>query len=351
MKISVKRENKKSLVVLHDLLSATGVAGYEDEVREKLANHIRPYVDEIITDTFGNLIAHKKGEGVKVMFAAHLDEVGLMITYIDTDGFLFFQPVGGVDVTLLPGQRVCIHHDAELIVGVIGKKAIHLLSADERGKTNVKSEDLWVDIGASSREEAERRVEVGDYITYSTTPHMLTDDVVLSKSLDDRAGVFALYEMARLLANETLACDLYLVASVQEEIGCRGVRTAAFALQPQMGIAIDVTHATDYPTVTPKKSGNIELGKGVVIAKGPNIDRELCEQLKHAATSAELPYQLEAIPHPTGTDANLMQVTAEGIRTALLSIPCRYMHTANELVSVKDIQTTALLAAEFVKGL
>ena len=226
-----------------------------------------------------------------------------------------------------------------------------MLSADERGKTNVKPEDLWIDIGATSCEEAEQRVEVGDYITYSTTPHMLAEDVILSKSLDDRAGVFALYEIARLLADETLSCDLYLVASVQEEIGCRGVRTAAFALQPEIGIAIDVTHATDYPTVSPKKSGNIELGKGVVIAKGPNIDPGLCEQLKQAANNAELNYQLEAIPHPTGTDANLMQVTAKGIRTALLSIPCRYMHTANEVVSVKDIQATASIAAQFVKEL
>ena len=349
MPYSDQKHDSKSLSVFHNLLTATGVAGYEESVREAFASYIRPFVDDITTDTSGNLIAHKKGSGTKVMFVAHIDEVGLMITYIDADGFLFFQPVGGIDTTLLPGQRVHIHHGDTTVVGVIGKKAIHLLPADERGKTTVKAEDLWIDIGAATREEAEQRVEIGDYITYSTTPQMLTDDVVLSKSLDDRAGVFTLYEIARLVANETLSCDLYLVASVQEEIGCRGVRTAAFALQPEIGIAIDVTHATDYPTVSPKKSGNIELGKGVVIAKGPNIDHQICEQLKQVAKHAELNYQLEAIPHPTGTDANFMQVTATGIRTALLSIPCRYMHTANEVVSVNDIRDTATLAALFVK--
>lgn len=348
--MSYTKEKQDSTIVLHDLLSATGVSGYEDCVRDKLASYIKPFVDSISIDTFGNLIAHKKGDGPKVMFSAHLDEVGLMITYIDAEGFLFFQPVGGVDITLLPGQRVHIHHAGDTIVGVIGKKAIHLLSAEERGKnTAIKCEDLWIDIGACSRAEAELRVEIGDYITYSTTPQLLTEDILLSKSLDDRAGVFVLYEIARLLSNETLRCDLYLVASVQEEIGCRGVRTAAFSLQPNIGFAIDVTHATDYPTVSPKKSGNIELGRGVVIAKGPNIDQGLCEQLKQVAQKAELNYQLEAIPHPTGTDANLIQITGNGVRTALLSIPCRYMHTANEVVSLNDIENTAQLAAEFLK--
>lgn len=342
-------QHREDLHILHALLSATGVAGYEDGVGKIFEEHVHPYVDEVTRDTFGNYIARKKGNGPKVLFAAHMDEVGLMITYIDTDGFIFFQPVGGVDCTLLPGQRVYIHHGATKVVGVIGKKAIHLLSVEERGKTNIKPEDLWIDIGAKSREEAELRVEIGDYITYSTLPHMLTEDVVLSKSLDDRAGVFALVAIAKSLINVKLECDLYLVASVQEEIGCRGIRTAAFSLEPEVGIAIDVTHATDYPTVSPKKSGNIEMGKGVVIAKGPNIDMQLFDHLKLAANNADIAYQLEAIPHPTGTDANFMQVSRAGMRTALLSIPCRYMHTSNEVVSTSDIFATSSLAVQFLK--
>ena len=333
---------------LFSLLSATGVSGNESAAGTIFTNLIRPYVDEVTVDIYGNYIAHRKGNDRKVMFAAHIDEVGLMVTYIDPDGYLYFQPVGGVDVTILPAQRVYIEHEGQRVVGVIGKKAIHLMTQEERGKAHVKAEDLWIDIGASSQEEAEQRVAVGDYISYSSTPELISKDLIASKSLDDRVGVFTLLEIARLLADRKPECDLYLVASLQEEIGCRGVRTAAFAIRPDVGIAIDVTHATDYPSVNPKRSGKIELGKGVVIAKGPNIAPELASGLVEVAKRDKVAYQLEAIPHPTGTDANLMQVTAEGIRTALLSIPCRYMHTPNEVVSLQDIEATATLAAEWV---
>ncbi len=330
---------------LFSLLSARGVSGNEGAAGELFTRLIRPYVDDVTVDIYGNFIAHRRGSGQKVMFAAHIDEVGLMVTYIDPEGYLYFQPVGGVDVTILPAQRVIIEHEGREVVGVIGKKAIHLMTQEERGKSQVKAEDLWIDIGVSSKEEAEALVSVGDYISYSTTPYLLSSERVCSKSLDDRAGVFTLIEIARLLADKPISCDLYLVASLQEEIGCRGVRTAAFSIRPEVGIAIDVTHATDYPSVNPKRSGKIELGKGVVIAKGPNIAPELASRLVATAQRESIPYQLEAIAHPTGTDANLMQVSAEGIRTALLSIPCRYMHTPNEVVALSDIEAAARLGA------
>ena len=351
MMSEIAMEKRESMESLYNLLSAAGVSGNEGGVRRLLEGYLQRYIDEVSIDTSGNLIAHKCGKGPKVLFAAHIDEVGLMVTYIDSEGYLYFQPVGSIDLTLLPGQRVHIQHGSTCVVGVIGKKAIHLMTAEERGKSSVKCEDLWIDIGARTRSEAESRVEVGDYISYSTTPTLLSEDIVVSKSLDDRAGVFVLLEMARQLAHEELPCDLYLVATVQEEIGCRGVRTAAFACQPTIGIAIDVTHATDYPSVSPQKSGHIELGKGVVIAKGPNIDSMLFEQLKAAAQGSAISYQLEAIPHATGTDANFMQVSGMGIRTALLSIPCRYMHTSNEVVSMTDILSVASLSVSFLKTL
>lgn len=347
-RVWAKRKYRNSTMdnnTLFSLLSARGVSGNEGAAGELFTRLIRPYVDEVTVDIYGNFIAHRHGSGQKVMFAAHIDEVGLMVTYIDPEGYLYFQPVGGVDVTILPAQRVIIEHEGREVVGVIGKKAIHLMTQEERGKSQVKAEDLWIDIGVSSKEEAEARVSVGDYISYSTTPYLLSSEQVCCKSLDDRAGVFTLIEIARLLADKPMSCDLYLVASLQEEIGCRGVRTAAFSIRPEVGIAIDVTHATDYPSVNPKRSGKIELGKGVVIAKGPNIAPELASRLVATAQRESIPYQLEAIAHPTGTDANLMQVSAEGIRTALLSIPCRYMHTPNEVVALSDIEAAARLGA------
>ena len=349
--ISTKYSNGiMDLNTLFSLLSARGVSGNERDAGELFTHFIRPYVDEVTVDIYGNFIAHRRGAGQKVMFAAHIDEVGLMVTYIDPDGYLYFQPVGGVDVTILPSQRVYIIHDEDTVVGVVGKKAIHLMTPEERGKSQVKVEELGIDIGASSQEEAEARVSVGDYVSYATEPELLSLEHVTSKSLDDRVGVYAMVEIAHLLSSQPLSCDLYLVASLQEELGCRGIRTAAYSLRPDIGIAIDVTHATDYPSVNPRRSGQIELGKGCVITKGPNIAPELARRLVAAAERESIPYQLEAIAHPTGTDANLMQVSAEGIRTALLSIPCRYMHTPNEVVSLRDIEATARLGAAVVKS-
>lgn len=247
-----------------------------------------------------------------------------------------FQEIGGIDTNLLPGQKVEIHNHQGIVHGVIGKKPIHLQDRDAKAK-DYDAEDLWIDIAAKDKADAEKKVEVGDYITYQTQPICLNEDVWSSKALDDKVGLLTLIEVAKSLKDKQPAMNIYLVASVQEELGARGVRTATMSIEPDFGIAIDVTHATDYPTCSPQKSGEIKVGAGIVIAKGPNIEPNLGRRMLDLAKQNDIKYQIEPIARPTGTDANFMQVTGRGVKTALLSIPCRYMHTPNEIVSLVDV--------------
>lgn len=239
-----------------------------------------------------------------------------------------------------------IHNHQGVVTGIIGKKPIHLQDRDAKAK-DYDAEDLWIDIAAKDKEEAESKVEVGDYITYQTQPVVLQHDVWTSKALDDKVGLLTLVEVAKALDGKQPAMDVYFVASVQEELGARGIRTAALGINPDYGIAIDVTHATDYPTCSPQKSGEIKVGNGIVIAKGPNINKTIGRKLIDLAKQQNIKYQIEPIARPTGTDANFMQVSGTGVKTALLSIPCRYMHSPNEIVSLVDVNEGVRLLTHF----
>ena len=334
--------------ILKDLLITPSPSGSELAIIKKVAMYIKDYIDDFKIDTYGNLIAWKHGanRNRKLMLAAHADEVGMMVTYIDNNGFLSFQEIGGIDTNLLPGQRVEIHNHQGVVVGIIGKKPIHLQDRDAKAK-DYEAEDLWIDIAAKDKEDAETKVEVGDYITYQTQPICLQHDIWTSKALDDKVGLLTLIEVAKALDGKKPAMDLYFVASVQEELGARGVRTATLGVNPDYGIAIDVTHATDYPTCSPQKSGEIKVGEGIVIAKGPNINQTMGRKLIGLAKQQNIKYQLEPIARPTGTDANFMQVSGTGVKTALLSIPCRYMHSPNEIVSLVDVNEGVRLLTQF----
>jgi len=337
--------NNQEIDILLDLLQTPSPSGNESAIINKVESYLADYVDEISRDTYGNLIAIKRGmSNKKLMLVAHADEVGMMVTYIDNDGFLSFQEIGGIDTNLLLGQRVEIHNHRGVVTGVIGKKPIHLQDRDAKAK-DYEAEDLWIDIAAKDKKDAERLVEVGDYITYQMQPTNLQNEVWVSKALDDKVGLLALIELAKSLKDKQPPMTIYFVASVQEELGARGVRTAAMAVQPDYGIAIDVTHATDYPTCSPQKSGEIKLGSGIVIAKGPNIEPMLGRKLIDLANENNIKYQIEPIARPTGTDANFMQVSGKGVKTALLSIPCRYMHSPNEMVSLVDVNEGVRLLA------
>lgn len=334
--------------IFKDLLMTPSPSGSEKAIIKKMTMYLKDYIDELTIDNNGNLIAVKHGanHNGKLMLAAHADEVGMMVTYVDNNGFLSFQEIGGIDTNLLPGQRVEIHNHQGVVTGVIGKKPIHLQDREAKAK-DYDAEDLWIDIAAKDKKDAETKVEVGDYITYQTQPIQLQHDVWTSKALDDKVGLLTLIEVAKALDGKLPAMDVYFVVSVQEELGARGIRTATLGVNPDYGIAIDVTHATDYPTCSLQKSGEIKVGGGIVIAKGPNIDQTMGRKLIDLAKQQNIKYQIEPIARPTGTDANFMQVSGTGVKTALLSIPCRYMHSPNEVVSLVDVNEGVRLLTHF----
>lgn len=331
--------------ILEQWLMMASPSGSEEQVTKLFAKEIRPFVDEVYTDVNGNCIAHKKGSGQKIMLMAHADEIGLMISYIDDRGFLYFKEIGGIDTNILPGQRVSIMGQQGPITGVIGKKPIHLQEKSENNKV-LTPEDLWIDIAAKDKADAESKVQIGSVATFQGSPTQLNDNLLLSKSIDDKIGLAVLMGLAQNLQSQQTDKDIYLVTSVQEELGARGAQMVTEAILPDVGIAIDVTHATDYPTMSPAKDGDISLGKGAVIPMGPNMSKGINQTLINLAKSNDIPYQIEAIARPTGTDACEIQVAGTGIQTGLISIPCRYMHTPSEVVSLADADSAiALLTA------
>jgi putative aminopeptidase FrvX len=232
----------------------------------------------------------------------------------------------------------------------MARKPIHLLSEEER-KQVPKFKDLWMDIGAKTKEEAEKLVRVGDPITLELGYRQLLNGYAYAAAMDDKCGLWVVIEALRRAAARPLACALYAVSTVQEEIGLRGAKTSAFAIDPQVGIAVDVTHATDCPTMDKKQEGDVRLGGGPVITRGPNMNPVVVERLIAAAKAAEMPYQLAASGRATGTDANSMQINRAGMATGLISIPNRYMHSPVEMIALDDIDRAADLLAHFAAGL
>lgn len=332
--------------ILLDLLKTIGPSGSEEQVISLFRQSIAPYVTEVKTDVTGNCIAHKNGSGSKVMLIAHADEVGLMIHYIDERGYLYFKEIGGVDTSILPGKRISIEGNNGPVIGVIGKKPIHLQDKTDTPKM-INPEDLWIDIGAKDKKDAEQKVQIGQVATIISEPVLLSDKIVASKSLDDRIGLAILIAVAEKLGQTN--ADVYFVASAQEELGSVGAQTVTERILPDVGIAIDVTHATDYPTMSVVKDGDIKLGSGVVIAVGPNINKSVSDKLLNVAVESNMPCQMEALPKRTGTDARAIQVAGTGVAAGLLSIPCRYMHTPNEVVSIADAESAVNLIIEYLR--
>ncbi len=335
--------------ILLELLQMKCPSGNEEQVTDLFTYSISPYVDEVTTDANGNKIAHKKGNGKKVVLMAHADEVGLLISYIDNNGFLYFNEVGGIDTNLLPGQRVAISGKKGIVTGIIGKKPIHLQDKKD-GSKDLMPEDLWIDIAAKDKADAMEKVQLGSVASYISMPLMMSDTIIASKSLDDRIGIAVLIGVAKNLQKKKSDYDIYFVASTQEELGARGAQTVTEAIIPEIGIAIDVTHATDYPTTSPIKDGDISLGKGVVIPLGPNMNKALSQSFINIAENHKIPHQIEVIAKPTGTDARMIQVAGKGVMTGLLSIPCRYMHTPNEIVSLTDADNAIALLSEYLQN-
>jgi len=336
---------------LKSLLSTPGPSGYERAAAEIWRAEAGEFA-EVRGDRMGNSFATLNGGGApRVMLSGHIDEIGLMVTHVEEGGLLRFQGVGGWDPQVLVGQRVLVQTMNGVVPGVIGKKAIHVMEADERKKVSeIKS--LWIDIGAKDGDEAKGRVRVGDVAVVDQDVLELPNGRIASRSLDNRMGAFVVLEALRLLSEgESLAAEVVAVASVQEEIGLYGARGAAFGLDPDVAIAVDVTHATDTPGIPKNEHGDHSLGSGPVITRAANLSPLVTDGLIDIAEGEGIPYTLEADSRSTSTDADAIQFTRAGIATGLVSAPNRYMHSPNEIVALEDLENCARLIAAYVKGL
>ena len=345
----MKKADRKFLKELVETPSPTGCEEFAAQlVRDRLAG----VADEITTNTMGSVHATLQGtgNGPHVMLAAHIDEVGLMVHYISDDGFLSVSMVGGVDAAVLPGMRVDVHTATGTLCGVVGRKPIHLIKADER-KNVTPLDQLVIDLGMPGKKVKEL-VSVGDEITYGVGFERFGKGMAVSRAFDDKCGVWVACRVMEELAAAGRPVGAYTAAAtVQEEIGTRGGMTSAFGVEPDVGLAFDVTHATDYPGIDKTKFGDIRCGKGPVIAKGPNINPVVFQRLVAAAEAEGIPYQIEAEPSVTGTDARAIQVTRGGIPTGLVSVPLRYMHTPTEVICLKDLDYTVKLITRFIMDL
>ena len=338
---------------LSELLHARSPSGYEAEAQAVFDHHVKPAADLYAKDALGNRLAtlNPKGDPV-LMLAGHMDELGLIITFVNKDGFIYFDTIGGHDLSIISGRRVVIQTSNGPIKGVTGKRAIHLMDEEDRKKVPKKHE-IWIDIGASSKKDALERVSIGDTVTYDHEFELIHGSIGTARAFDNKVGAYVVGEtLIRLAAaKKKPAAKLVSVATSQEEIGTRGAITAAYAVNPHVALAVDVGHATDHPDCDQRKYGETKLGGGPIICRGPNINPKVYERLVKAAKKLKIPYQLEADPRPTGTDARAIQVGRSGIATGLVSIPLRYMHTPSEIVDLEDVERTVQLFVQFALDL
>lgn len=330
-----------------ELLSTPGVSGYEQPVQKIVRKYGKSFGAETMTDLHGNVVLSVNPDAeTRVMLAGHCDQIGLIVSHIDDNGFIYTQTVGGWDPQQLIGQRMTIWTSGGPVQGVIARKAIHLLEPEER-KQVVKAKDLWIDIGANDKEQAASLVDIGDSVTLQLGFQPLLNNLANAPAMDNRTGLWVCVEALRRATKMGLQANLFAVSTVQEEIGLRGAKTAAYGIDPHIGIAVDVTHATDCPTVDPKQQGDIKLGKGPVIVRGPNINPEVSSRLKTLAMDHEINYQCNALGRAAPNDSNALQVTRGGVAAGILAIPNRYMHSAVETISLDDIDHAAELLARF----
>ena len=338
--------------LLRALLTAAGPSGYEGAPAAAWREAAAAFA-EVTADTLGSSMARVPGGAgaPPVIVTGHIDEIGLMVSHVDDDGFLRFLGVGGWDAQILVGQRVLVCTREGQVPGVIGKKPIHLLDDDQRKKV-AELKDLHIDIGAKGAEEARAMVRVGDVAVLAADPLELPNERLVSRSLDNRIGAYVALEVARLVAEAGGApVDLVAVANVQEETTFAGARTTAFALDPRAAIVVEVTHATDAPGIDPKELGHHPLGSGPVLERGSMLSPQLFELLHETAEAESIPFSVEAAAMRTGTDADAIHLSRAGIPTAVVSVPTRYMHSPVEMVSLDDVAATARLIAATVRRL
>lgn len=344
--------NKKSLEFLKILLDTPGPSGFEAPAARVWRKEAESFADEVKTDVAGNSIAVVNPNGrPTIMLDGHIDEIGIIIQYIDDDGFLYFSPIGGWDPQVLVGQRIRIAGRDGDVFGLIGRKPVHLIDKDDREK-GVKLTELWLDIGAVGRKEAESRVSVGDAGVIDSRTMEFPNNRIVSRSIDDRIGAFTVLEALRRYAGKPGAARVAAVATTQEEIAWTGggALVCASCLGPQMAIVVDVSFATDHPNIEKKEVGDHRMGSGPMLSRGSLISPVVLKMLRDTADKNKIPYTIHAVGRDTSTNADAIHISREGVATALVSIPNRYMHTPNEMVSLEDVDRTATLLAEVCRG-
>ena len=337
---------KISIEFLKKLMSTNSPSGFETETQKMVFNLMKEYSEKVEVDVFGNVAGILNLEGnPRIMLAGHSDEIGLLVQHISDEGYLYFQRIGGTYIPAIHSQRVNILTRKGKVLGLIGRK---------KGDTTDSSkplplESFWIDIGAKNRKEAEKLVSIGDPIVFATTFETLPNNLVLSKSFDDKIAVFIILEVLKKLSKEKFDSSVFGVSTVQEEVGTRGATTSSYGINPDVGIAIDVTEANDYPGMDKRLKGEVSLGKGPVLYKGANINPVIGSMLIETSEELGIPHQVRAAAGPTATDARAIQLIRGGVATALISIPLRYMHTSGEIVSLNDAESIVKLLVEVIK--
>ncbi len=342
----------ESLGFLKRLLDTPGPSSFEAAPARVWRAEAQEFADAVEADVAGNSFARLEASGPRVMLAGHIDEIGVMVTHVDDEGYLSFDTIGGWDSQVFVGQRVVLLGRGGQVAGVVGKKAIHLMEREEREKVS-RVEDLWIDIGAGNRAEAEARIRIGDPGVLAAQVMEFPNGRLVSRSIDNRIGAFVVLEALRILSGDRPAASVTAVATTREEIAATGggARSSASRLEPDVALVVDVTHATDYPGLDKRKHGDYRLDGGPAISRGASVSEIVFELLVTTAEEERLPYRIEAASRDTHTDAEAIFNAHRGVATGLVSVPNRYMHSPNEMVALADLDRTAQLLAGFARRL
>ena len=343
----------QSLEFLRTLVNTPSPSGHEARGQRVWLNYVRDFADETFSDAYGNCVAVlNKGGSPRLMLAAHADEIGLAVNFIDKDGFIYVRKIGGVDAIVAKAQRVVIHTRNGPVKGVIGNVAPHLTKTEKERKVP-EIGDLFIDIGAASRRAAEKLVSIGDAITLTQEFDTLRDGLVVARAFDNRIGTFAVAEALRLARESRgkLQAEILAVSNIMEEVGLMGARQIAYTLKPDVALVVDVTHATDYPTVNQQQHGDVRVGRGPTLTHGVCNHPEVLARLETVARAQKIKLQHEATSATSGTDTDVIFWTRGGIPCGLISLPDRYMHSPVELVSLRDLEQIPRLMCGFALSL
>ena len=341
-----------SLSFLKTLVNTPSPVGHETRGQRVWLDYAKLFADETFSDAYGNCVAVlNKGGSPRIMLAGHADEIAMAVNYIDDNGYIYVRRMGGVDAAITKAQRIVIHTRSGPVKGVVGNVAPHLMKLEGEPKLP-KIHEIFIDIGVASRKEAEKVVRIGDPITLVDEFDILRGELAVARAFDNRIGTFAVIEALRLLkeSKAKISAEVCAVSKVQEEVGLLGARQIAYSLKPDIALVVDVTHATDYPTVSKAQHGDTKIGKGPALTHGGCNHPEVVKRLEEVAAKKKIPLQHEAMSATSGTDTDVIFWTRGGIASALISLPNRYMHSPVEVVSLKDLEQRPQLLAAFVQS-